>query len=266
MTRLQEICERRRESIRRMRREQPFSALRESALWPEARRPFAPALRRESGPIRFLAEIKRASPSAGPIRPGADPGSIAREYLDAGAAALSVLTEKDHFDGDPSFIEACRRAVPLPLLMKDFVVDDWMVPWARSLGADAILLIVAALDRVQLEEYVAAGRELELAILCEVHDERELDAALALDLECIGVNHRDLRTMEIDLDLSARLLPRVPEGKVRIAESGIRTRDDVVRMEEARFDAILVGEGLMRAASPGAELRRLRGDSPEGAA
>lgn len=261
MTRLQEICARRKESIRRLRREHPFSSLQESVLWPEERRGFSQGLRRGDGPIRLLAEIKRASPSAGPIRPGADPAAIAREYFEAGAAAISVLTESEHFDGDPSFLARCRGAVPVPLLMKDFVVDDWMIPWARSLGADAILLIVAALDRAQIEEYAAAGRELGMGILCEVHDERETETALGLGVDCIGINNRDLRTMEIDLDLSTRLLPLIPTGKVRVGESGIRTRGDVERMEEAGFDALLVGESLMRHPAPGDALRLLRGES-----
>ncbi len=263
MTRLEEICARRKESIRRLVAEQPLSVLQESELWRETRRPFARALRRETGPIRVLAEFKRASPSAGPIRPGADPSILAREYADAGASAISVVTEPEFFDGDPGLLARCRKSAPLPLLMKDFVVHEWMIPWARALGADAVLLIVAALERSQIEEYAAAAREYGLAILCEAHDESEAERAVSLGADCIGVNHRDLRTMEIDLDLSDRLLPRIPDRFVRIAESGIRARREVERLQLSGFDAILVGESLMRAPRPGEALRALLGTKAE---
>lgn len=264
MSLLAQICERRRESVRRLRAKTPIGRLEEAPLWPEARRDFAASLRRKAGePIRFLAEFKRASPSAGPIRPGADPVMICGEYAEAGASALSILTEPDFFDGDPSFLPRVRDAVPLPLLMKDFFVDEWQVAWARSLGADAVLLIVAAVDPVLLRDLANAARDLGLHALAEVHDERELDAAIAIGSGIIGVNHRDLATFTIDLDLSGRLLPRIPEGVVRIAESGIRSRQDVQRCEHAGFDGILVGESLMRHPSPGAALRLLRGEEGE---
>jgi indole-3-glycerol phosphate synthase len=260
MNLLERICESRRASIRPLRAQLPLSALEASPLWADARRPFGDALRRPPGEgIRILAEIKRASPSAGPIRPGADPADIAKLYAAAGASALSVLTEVEHFDGDPSFLARARAAVDLPLLMKDFVVDEWQIPWARSLGADAVLLIAAVLDRPQMRDFAAAARELSLAALVEVHSEAECERALELGAGLIGINHRDLATFEIDLELSARLRPRIPGTTVVVAESGIRSRTDVQRLEALEIDALLVGETLMRAADPGAALRELRG-------
>ena len=260
MNLLDRICGRRRETIRSLRARLPLSALEASPLWVEARRPLADALRRPPGAgVRILAEIKRASPSAGPIRPGADPAEIAKLYAAAGASALSVLTESEHFDGDPSFLALARGAADLPLLMKDFVVDEWQIPWARSLGADAVLLIAAVLDRPQLSDFAAVARELSLGALVEVHSEAECDRALELGAELIGINHRDLATFEIDLEMSARLRPRIPAATVAVAESGIRTRADVLRLEALEIDALLVGESLMRAPDPGAALRALRG-------
>jgi indole-3-glycerol phosphate synthase len=261
MNRLTEICARRKETIRPLRSKHPLSVLEDSLLWREERRDFAAALRRAAvgDPVRFLTEIKRASPSAGPIRPGADPGEIARAYAEAGASAVSVLTETEHFDGDPAFLARAREVASLPLLMKDFVVDEWQVLWARSLGADAVLLIVAALDRAQLRDYAATARDVGLAALVEVHTRAECDRACELGAAIIGVNHRDLATFAIDLTLSERLRPEISAGTVMVAESGIRTREDVVRLEKLGVDALLVGESLMRSPDPGEALRALRG-------
>lgn len=290
MNRLMEICERRKETIRTLRSRTPSSALEGSALWREERRDFRSALSRRPSarsvaagpcpdasittgisasaappilPVRILAEVKRASPSAGPIRPGADPAEIARTYAEAGASAISVLTEAEHFDGDPAFLAQAREAVGLPLLMKDFVVDEWQILWARSLGADAVLLIAAALEKEQLRDYAAVVREIGLAALVEVHTAAECDRACELGAEIIGVNHRDLATFTIDLGLSERLRPIIPAGSVMVAESGIRTREDVVRLDELGVDALLVGESLMRAEDPGAALRALRGEGSD---
>ncbi len=267
MSFLDRIIAARQTAIRELRMKTPLSVLEESPYWDEKRRPFSDALRRSAdtggatGPIRFLAEIKRASPSAGPIRPDADVTGIARDYADAGAAALSILTEEMHFDGNPAFLGLARGASGLPLLQKDFIFDEWQVLWARSLGADAILLILAALDRVQARDLVAVGRENGLAILVETHNEAEVDRALEIGADIIGINHRDLGTLDVDPSLSERLLPRIPSDSrvVRVAESGVRSREDVLRLERLGFDALLIGERLMRAPSPGAALRSLRG-------
>ncbi|HVV86006.1 MAG TPA: indole-3-glycerol phosphate synthase TrpC, partial [Kofleriaceae bacterium] len=221
-------------------------------------RSLARALRREPGqPARVLAEIKRASPSAGPIRPDADPVAIAHDYEAGGAAALSILTDRRYFDGDLRFLSRVRAAVELPLLRKDFLIDRYQVLEARAAGADAVLLIVGALDDALLAELHAFATQLGMDALVEVHDRAECERALAIGARLVGVNHRDLRTFTIDLGLTAALAPLVPAGTVLVAESGIRTPADVARVVEAGADAILVGESLMRAASPGQALRAL---------
>jgi indole-3-glycerol phosphate synthase len=234
--------------------------LRSAVGFAEARRSLAAALRRSAAldPVRFLCEIKRASPSAGEIRPGADAPRIAEIYREAGASGISLVTEEQFFRGRPEDLPAVRVA-GLPVLMKDFLVDPWQVGQARSLGADAVLLIVAMSDRPLLEELRAAARDLELEVLVEVHDAAEIEVAWRLAPELCGVNHRNLNTFEVNLELGVRLLPSLPPATVHVAESGIRTRSDVVRLEAAGFDALLVGESLMRAEDPGAALRELRG-------
>jgi indole-3-glycerol phosphate synthase len=221
-------------------------------------RPFAEALRRPAGaPVRVLSEIKRASPSAGPIRPGADPAEIAADYASAGAAAISVLTDTQFFDGDLAFLARVRERVALPLLRKDFTIDAYQIAEARAAGADAVLLIVAALDASHLAELYAAARSYGLAALVEVHDLAEADVALNLGATLVGVNHRDLRTFTIDMSLTRKIADLVPKDTILVGESGIRSAADVRMLAEARADAILVGEHLMRAPSPGAALREL---------
>ncbi len=216
------------------------------------------ALTRPAGaPIRVLAEIKRASPSAGPIRPGADPAVIAADYEAGGAAAISVLTDKQFFDGDLAFLAPCRERVRVPLLRKDFTIDAYQIAEARAAGADGVLLIVAALDRVQLAELHAAAVAYQLDALVEVHDAAESEVALAMGARLIGVNHRDLKTFQIDMSLTAAIAPMLPAGCVLVGESGIRTVADVRALAAAGAHAVLVGEQLMRATSPGAALREL---------
>ena len=221
------------------------------------------ALRRPPGaPVRVIAEIKRASPSAGPIRPGADAGAIARDYARGGAAAISVLTDREFFDGELHFLAQARGATHLPLLRKDFVIDAYQIAEARVAGADGVLLIVAALTAVALAELIAAARDYQLDALVEVHDLDEVDTALAAGASLLGVNHRDLRTFTMDMTLTARIAPRVPPGVVLVGESGIRTPADVDTLGRAGAHAVLVGEQLMRAGSPGDALLALRGASP----
>lgn len=221
-------------------------------------RSLATALRRPlDQPIRVLAEIKRASPSAGPIRPNADPAEIAAEYAEAGAAAISVLTDKQFFAGDLAFLARVRERVAVPLLRKDFVIDLYQIAEARAAGADAVLLIVAALDPGHLADLFAAARGYGLAALVEVHDLREAEIAMSLGTEILGVNHRDLRTFTMDMTLTRRIAEQIPKHTILVGESGIRSVADVRTMLEARADAILVGEHLMRAPSPGAALREL---------
>jgi indole-3-glycerol phosphate synthase len=221
-------------------------------------RGLANALRRAPGqPVRVLAEIKRASPSAGAIRAGADPAEIAGEYHGGGAAAISVLTDEQFFAGELGFLSRVRDRVPLPLLRKDFIIDRYQVAEARAAGADAILLIVAALSPAQLTDLLAAAALHQLDALVEVHDAREAEVALAAGASVLGVNHRDLKTFTIDMALTEQIAKRVPPSVVLVGESGIKTAADVRRLGDAGAHAVLVGETLMRAPSPGAALREL---------
>jgi indole-3-glycerol phosphate synthase len=221
-------------------------------------RGLANALRRPTGqPVRVLAEIKRASPSAGAIRAGADPARIAGEYHAGGAAAISVLTDEQFFAGELGFLARVRDRVPLPLLRKDFIIDAYQIAEARAAGADAILLIVAALSPAQLSDLLAAATLHQLAALVEVHDAREAEVALAAGASLLGVNHRDLKTFAIDMSLTEQIAKRVPASVILVGESGIKTAADIRRLGDAGAHAVLVGETLMRAPSPGAALREL---------
>jgi indole-3-glycerol phosphate synthase len=219
------------------------------------RRDFTRAL--TTRPPAIIAEIKKASPSKGPLAAEFDPPSIARDYETGGAAALSVLTDKEFFQGSLSDLSAARQATGLPVLRKDFILEEIQVAEAAAFGADAILLIAAILpvNRLrQLREYAASFR---MAALVEVHDERELEIALASGARMIGVNNRDLATFEVTLDTSLRLAGRIPPGILRVSESGINSAADVRRLREAGFDAFLVGEHLIRSANRAQALRAL---------
>ncbi len=209
-------------------------------------------------PPRIIAECKRRSPSRGILRSSYDPAAHARAYEHAGAAAISVLTEPTFFDGDPGHLVAVRDAVSIPILRKDFIVTDYQVLEAAALGADAVLLIVGALDDDDLRTLHAAADSLGLAALVEVHDEEELDRALAAGARIVGVNSRDLRTLAVDLAVTDRLSSRIPEPVVAVAESGIRSADDMRRLADRGYDAFLIGERLIVEPDPGAALRALR--------
>lgn len=230
----------------------------------EATRGFRRALLTSPRP-RIVAEIKRRSPSRDEIRAGFDPVDCARAYAEAGAAAISVLTDERFFGGHLDHLEKVRRAVELPLLRKDFLVDPYQVDEARVRGADAVLLIVAAFPGAGGAERLTGLRrraeQLGLDALVEVHDEAEIDVALGAGADLLGINNRDLRSFETDLGVTARLAPRIPEGVVLVAESGIFTSGDVERLEAAGAHACLVGEALMREADLGDALRRLRRSS-----
>jgi indole-3-glycerol phosphate synthase len=254
------ILARKREELRALVAARPPQELALAAAAAPAARSLAAALRRPPGtPVRVLAEIKRASPSAGAIRPDADPAAIARDYAAHGAAGISVLTDRDFFAGDLAFLAAARAAVDTPLLRKDFIISELQVIEARAAGADAILVIAAALPEggTDIPELVAAAGHWGMDALVEVHDEAELERALAAGARLIGVNHRNLSTFAIDMELTARLAPTLPADAVLVAESGIKTRADVERLGAAGAHAVLVGETLMRAPSPGAALAEL---------
>lgn len=220
-------------------------ALREAAAAAPPTRGFEAALR-VPGEVRLLAEIKNRSPSAGPIREGADPVDVAQAYVEGGAAALSVLTDERFFGGSLNALRRVRAAVSLPLLRKDFIIDPLQIHEARAAGADAILLIVRILDDAQLRDLHSEARDLGLDVLVEIHDPAELDRALAIGASLIGVNNRDLSTFRTDLALSIDVAPGIDSGVTLVAESGIRTREDVARLGAVGVDAILVGESLMR--------------------
>ncbi len=211
----------------------------------------------DDGEPAVIAEIKKASPSKGVIREDFDAAMIARSYADAGAACLSVLTDKDFFQGGEAFLEQARAACDLPILRKDFTIDPYQVYEARAIGADCILLIVSALDDPELLSLSQLAAELDLDVLVEVHDEIELERALGVPAPLIGVNNRNLRTFETSLDTTLSLRDRVDAGRLLVTESGIHTRADVRKMQDAGIDVFLVGEAFMRAPDPGAELVRL---------
>ncbi|KAB2900082.1 MAG: indole-3-glycerol phosphate synthase TrpC [Dokdonella sp.] len=225
-------------------------------------RGFADALeaRIEAGRSAVIAEVKKASPSKGVIRADFDPAAIAASYARGGATCLSVLTDADFFQGSEAALQAARAACALPVLRKDFTIDAWQVYEARVIGADAILLIVAALGDASLLELTLLAAELDLDVLVEVHDEAELERALALPARLVGINNRNLRSFETSLDTSLRLQARVPAPRIVVAESGIHTPADVATLRAAGIGAFLVGEAFMRAPDPGAELARLFGD------
>ncbi|HET7663117.1 MAG TPA: indole-3-glycerol phosphate synthase TrpC [Rhodanobacteraceae bacterium] len=224
-----------------------------------ATRGFAAAIeaRIEQDKPAVIAEVKKASPSKGVIRPDFDPARIARSYEKAGAACLSVLTDAEFFQGSSDYLKLAREACKLPVLRKDFIVHAYQVYEARLIGADCILLIVAAMDDGPLLELTMLAAELDMDVLVEVHDGEELERALALPAPLIGINNRNLRTFDTSLDTSASLRDIVPYDRTLVTESGIRTPEDVERMRDAGIDAFLVGEAFMRAEDPGAELKRL---------
>lgn len=222
---------------------------------------FAAALRRP-GQVNVIAECKRRSPSRGVLRAAYDPVAIARGYQDAGAAALSVLTEPMFFDGSLAHLEAVRDAVALPLLRKDFIVDPYQVAEAAAAGADAILLIVSALDAAVLETLMQLARGRGLAVLVEVHTEAELDTALAAGADLVGINNRNLKTLTVDVGLSERLAARLPSTVTAVSESGLRSGADLTRFGALGYHAFLIGERFMTAPDPGAALAALLGEVP----
>jgi len=239
-----------RERLERVQRDAagvPLDRLRQEAEARRAeRRSLLDALRRTEGSrLRVMAETKRASPSAGTLRHDYDPASLAASYVKAGASAVSVLTEPQRFQGSIDHLGLVRARVEVPLLLKDFVVHERQVFEAGARGADAVLLIVALLSAGQLRDYAALCLDLGLDPLIEVHEAREVDRALALP-GVIGLNNRDLNSLEIRRGHALSLLPRIPTDRVRIAESGYRSRDDIARLEEAGADAVLIGESLLR--------------------
>jgi indole-3-glycerol phosphate synthase len=261
---LDTILRRKGEEVAERRTRVPEADLQARALAMPPARGFAAALdaRVAAGAAAVIAEVKKASPSKGVIRADFDPAAIARSYEAGGAACLSVLTDADFFQGSEAFLQQARAACALPVLRKDFTIDPYQVVEARAIGADCILLIVAALDDARLHDLAAQAMALGMDVLVESHDAAELERALRVPAVAgraplMGVNNRDLRTFEVSLDTSIRLHAMLPPGRRLVSESGIATPGDVQRLREAGIDAFLVGEAFMREADPGAALRRL---------
>jgi indole-3-glycerol phosphate synthase len=255
MTFLAEIMARKADEVAARRAARPDAELAAACRDLPTLRAFAAALSFRGGPPRIIAEVKRASPSAGAIAAGLDAAAQARRYAEAGAAAISVLTDGPGFGGSLADLAAVRAAVATPLLRKDFILDRYQLLEARLAGADAVLLIVAALAPDALARLLEEAPALGLAALVEVHDEREAETALARGARLVGVNNRDLRTFAVDLATTERVLPLLPAGVKGVAESGIRTVDDARRLRAAGAPNLLVGEALVRAADPGALIR-----------
>ena len=209
-----------------------------------------------NGPA-VIAEIKKASPSAGVIREDFQPPAIARSYAAAGAACLSVLTDRDFFQGDATYLQQARAACGLPVLRKDFIIDPWQIPESRVMGADCILLIASALGQAQMQELLGLAKEAGMDVLVEVHDEAEMERALLLGHDLIGVNNRNLNTFETSLATSERLNEMLPGDQLLVTESGIRDKADVQRMQHAGINTFLVGEAFMREPEPGQALKRM---------
>jgi indole-3-glycerol phosphate synthase len=261
---LQKILAVKREEVAQASRALPPRELESLARGRPAPRDFVAAIRARvaSGRPAVIAEIKRASPSRGLLRERFDPPGIARAYEAGGAVCLSVLTDRQFFQGSHEHLVAARSACTLPVLRKDFMVDPYQVWEARSWGADCVLLIAAALEPALLRELESLATSLGMAVLVEVHDAAELDSALALSTPLIGINNRNLRTFETKLEVTLDLLPRVPSGRIVVTESGILAAADVGRMRTAGVSAFLVGEAFMRAPDPGVALRELFESAP----
>jgi indole-3-glycerol phosphate synthase len=259
---LDRILERKRDEVTDAARRTSEQALRDRPLYAEARRGFLDHL--QAGGRAIIAEIKKASPSRGVIRRDFHPVVHAHQYQNAGARCLSVLTDAPFFQGSLADLEAVRGATTIPLLRKDFTIDPYQVVEARAHGADAILLIVAALDDARLRELSDAAAAIGVDVLVEVHDEAELERALAMNAMLIGINNRNLHTFETSLDTTRRLAALIPQQVTIVSESGYRTADELAGMEAIGVDAFLIGESFMKEDDPGAALKAMRPTHPKG--
>jgi indole-3-glycerol phosphate synthase len=256
---LDKIVAVKREEVAASLRHKPLDAVRADAESRVLTRDFEGAMRAKiaAGQAAVIAEIKKASPSKGVLRAEFIPADIAQSYAEFGAACLSVLTDKQFFQGSVDFLKQARASCDLPVLRKDFMIDPYQIYEARAMGADAVLLIAACLDDAQMADMEAVARSLDMAVLVEVHDRAELDRALKLKTRLVGINNRNLKTFEVSLQTTLDMLPDVPADRLLITESGIQTPEDVRRMREAKVHAFLVGEAFMRADEPGEALAKL---------
>ena len=256
---LDKIVAVKREEVAAALRHKPLDVVRADAESRVLTRDFEGAMRAKiaAGQAAVIAEIKKASPSKGVLRAEFIPADIAQSYAEFGAACLSVLTDKQFFQGSVDFLKQARASCDLPVLRKDFMIDAYQIYEARAMGADAILLIAACLDDAQMADMEAVARSLDMAVLVEVHDRAELERALKLKTRLVGINNRNLKTFEVSLQTTLDMLPDVPADRLLVTESGIQTPEDVRRMREAKVHAFLVGEAFMRADEPGEALAKL---------
>jgi indole-3-glycerol phosphate synthase len=256
---LEKIVAVKHQEVAAAQRRKPLAAVRSDAESRVLTRDFVGAMRSKiaAGHPAVIAEIKKASPSKGVLREEFIPADIAQSYAEHGAACLSVLTDVEFFQGSVDFLKQARASCQLPVLRKDFMVDAYQIYESRAMGADAVLLIAACLDDAQMKDFEAIARNLDMAVLVEVHDQAELERALKLQTPLIGVNNRNLKTFEVSLDTTLSLRALVPADRILVTESGIQTRDDVLRMGAAGVGAFLVGEAFMRASEPGEALAAL---------
>ncbi len=259
MSVLDRIIAYKREEVAARKARRPWSVIDAEAGAQPKPRGFQAALSQNRAEPKLIAEIKKASPSKGLIRADFDPAALARAYAEGGAACLSVLTDAPSFQGHENYLIAARAACALPVLRKDFMVDEWQIAESRAMGADAVLIIMAAVDDELAGDLLDVAGAFGMDALLEVHDEAELDRALGLDAGLIGVNNRSLATFETDLATTERLAPRVPKDRLLVSESGIATPRDLQRLQRAGAQAFLVGESLMREADVSAATRRLLG-------
>jgi len=255
---LAEIIAYKQDEVATRQKAQPLAALEEQVRGATPPRGFSAALAR-AAPKALIGEIKKASPSKGLIRADFDPPALARAYAAGGAACLSVLTDAPSFRGHEDFLIAARDACPLPVLRKDFMIDPWQIAESRAIGADAVLIIMAAVDDALARELFDAATRYGMDALVETHDEAELDRAIALDAKLIGINNRSLATFVTDLAVTERLAPRIPSDRLIVAESGINTPADIARLQRAGAKVFLVGESLMRQTDVAAATRALLG-------
>lgn len=252
---LDKIVAHKREEVEQKKKAVAIACLQERIARQKPSLDFALALK--SDHIQLIAEVKRASPSRGMLKPNFDPVGLAQTYAGGGAAAISVLTESNYFMGSIEHLEAIKEVVQFPLLRKDFIFDPYQVYESRAYGADALLLIAAILSQRQLRELISLSHSLGLKCLVEVHDEGELERAIISESEIIGINNRDLNTFTVDINTTRRLRPLVPEEKIVVSESGIKSQRDIEKLGHWKVDAALVGEALVTAADIGAKMKEL---------
>ncbi|MCK4325155.1 indole-3-glycerol phosphate synthase TrpC [bacterium] len=256
---LEEIIEHKRVEVEARKKKVGLADLKSKLADAPQIRSFKEAISKPTNNINLIAEIKRASPSAGLIRKDFHPVEIAKIYQEAGAAAISILTDEKFFEGSIDFLPQVKREVSLPLLRKDFIIDEYQIYESRTYGADALLLIAGTLSEAQMTEFLSLSHDLEMDCLVEVHNEEELKKVLETPAEIIGINNRDLSTFQVDLSTTRRLRKLIPDSKIVVAESGIRSREDVQLLAEEKVDAILVGESLLRSKDTRGKIEELLG-------